>query len=582
MHLSTLLDSTSLKRMAFIYTTLTLFFCSNSIFIFPSTSDFKTFYGYIGENLEKNEMSQKLNFSEGSWYYLKDEELLEFHSNTTGYLDFNPDIQRFYKALYLNAPNRVLVFPKNEDGNQDRRPYVDCSRIVDADDENVIEIYKKDGGIELKEAFKSNSDLNEELELISDELVNTLIKQWNRLPYVNPQITGDISLNSFNNHWAYFENFGSLISTLMFEQNDKYNDMKNNVDSAMWQSFISQSLVRVMRAMYFDDMELLTYKNMTDEEFAFTIAFEPNKLGAFAKIKENDQGLDRLKEYGEAMSTLFFPLTDQMIPLYLESEIKAYLDYYFDVGGLYLSNLLYINNHRQSQKVTFPVHKRDLEFNKQLYSFILEKIQESDGKDDPKSQQFEAIKILLLETKDKFIDLFKKTIDEFYPILSAYMLDTNKETKPQLRYTSLFSHTLTEYKNLETICKNIQKNLPDSYIKYSFDKDEDIKKRFSEFLESRAEELFEDVFTREVLNLVWVMYEFRSWESGLKEEKMWTALGMNPYEERSFEDDRFTMKWMRSLLVLVGEMDYHQERDEEFFDLQKVDLFNFEKKLILI
>lgn len=576
------LDSTLKKCLKKILLILLVASLTTSAKIFPISNDLLSFFKYADKSFEYSDTNTKLNLARGSWYFLKKHSRLEFHCDDVGYLDFNSQIQRFYSTLYLNAPKRIIAFPLNKDQFGLTQPYLDSTMIKSYDDKDLVTIYTSQSGVDLREAFVNNEEFQEAMNLDSEERVNIFKVGWNKLPYVDPQITGDMNLNSFNNKWAIFEGFGSKIYSQMLSHNDKYNQMQNHLLTEIPQTFIYQSLARIMRALYFDKMEMIDYQSLSDDDFARAIAYEPNiKRDLTILVKLDTSNSDLLIQNGIAMKDILMPLAESIAQLYLQSNMTPYLDYYFGTLNPDIKNLSLLYNFRKTRRLTFPVNPKDYALNRSMWSFVITKMKQMQKSPDDKDERIVNFAKLYVETKDKYIAHFKNIFEIFYEKMAFRLKDRGNKTQIKLDLKYLESAEVTTYFYLTGQAKKLQSHPELTQNMYNPENDEQIKQRFLQMVDTKANVLFSDALLREGMNMALNFYEFRSWGTKLPEDPMWSLLSMAPYADKNFDDFKSEMNWVRTMLVVNGEMSYDHARDLQFMNFKDLDLFSFENRLLI-
>jgi hypothetical protein len=117
--------------------------------------------------------------TDGSWYYIKDKKLFEFHPNTIGLVDLTI-ATGFNRFIYVEAPLRVLVYPVESNNG---KPYVDVSQKKDISDENCETIFEnKNNDLPIEELNKAFSEKIKEVFGDEENTLKDLKKRWNVIP----------------------------------------------------------------------------------------------------------------------------------------------------------------------------------------------------------------------------------------------------------------------------------------------------------------------------------------------------------------------------------------------------------------
>jgi hypothetical protein len=136
--------------------------------------------------------------TKGSWYYIVDEKLFEFHANQDGMVDCTK-FSGFNRFVYLEKDVRVVVFPVE---SNEQNPYVDhTKRSSEEEDPNCQVIFENPNN------DMSLSDMNEAFsakvkEVFGDdkEVLSALHQKWNKLPIYYPNLKNS-STDSFENRF---------------------------------------------------------------------------------------------------------------------------------------------------------------------------------------------------------------------------------------------------------------------------------------------------------------------------------------------------------------------------------------------
>ena len=99
-----------------------------------------------------------LDFENGRWLYFKSLARVEFHSNSSGFLDFSSTTSRFYKSVYLGKMTRVLVFPlaAREKVTHKLHPFVDKSALLTHPDQDYQQIFSTSSKKPLSQCFNES------------------------------------------------------------------------------------------------------------------------------------------------------------------------------------------------------------------------------------------------------------------------------------------------------------------------------------------------------------------------------------------------------------------------------------------
>ena len=563
-------------------TAVLLVCCIKPISIFPSNQDLYEFFEYTGGAVEKTKTNQVLNFSKGTWYLLERDNTLEFHSDHPGFLDLNRSLEPFYKTIYLNAPLRVLVFPLTENPKKGfQAPFVASSRVPFQRSDKVHVIYQSNNEVSLEDCFKNTRQLNEALSKFDEQKVQELLAALNRVPLVDPQIPGDGKFNSLENHWGYFQNFGKQMLGVMVTDNSENNQAEAKLLETIADVIMARNLGRMLASMYWKNFNLLFYDGSSDERWAMSLALEPEVITLTKQIKQSEDRKQRFLQLRDQLKDLLFPLAEGLVQFYLSKQMDRYLGVYFDTQPETHSNLTELNTIRRNRHLVFPDIRTEPRFNEEVWSFLSNRFNHAQFKDDEESAGLNALKAQIEDVKSKYSILFSQIFLEFYPEIAARLGDSDEQTAAKVHVDYLKKKKKYLQEAFKTYVPDKVRDLFGNANRYDPQKDDELKVGFGKVMQEKGLFLLMGPLLNEVMNLVWSLYEYRAWEAWLPTHQMWAALELDPFEQRDYKDGFTAENWLRMMLVVVGEIPYREDRDRAFYKYRETPIFSYEKRLII-
>ena len=166
--------------------------CLVSTKIQVRTDDLAPFYRYDPASETYTPTGKSLNYSQGTWYWIRDLHVLEFHPDDAGFLLFDTDDNRDY--LYLEKDRQVLVFPFITNG---KKPYTSQSNKFEYNGETNFDVVFQSS--EPKESLAVN--INEKMaSLVPKEYRGPKIKEWGKVPKYTLLWGVPKVYNEFKNH----------------------------------------------------------------------------------------------------------------------------------------------------------------------------------------------------------------------------------------------------------------------------------------------------------------------------------------------------------------------------------------------
>ena len=532
----------------------------------------KKFFVPIDNGMNYNKIGTGvLDFSKGHWYWLIDENILEFHSNVTGFLDFNSSVQRCYKSMYLEGSKRVLVFPMTPRGSGKYLylPYVDKSRLTD-ENPNIKHIYNPEEGVSLFDAFK-NSELASSMD---NRTLNQMVDSWNFLPYIDPQVSGTVMGNSFSNYWGALIGFGDVLLDLMRNPDVDFDGQQlENLNKV----FIFHGLfVKLATFIFYEDPATMRHFPLKDEaalkSVNLTSLLTPmmNNL-----VKTNSFFKNNLKGYVDELYQIVFPLSEQMVGCFLEADMASYLDSYFAQNIPQIGIKKY-NKDRSKKWTGLNVNTHQHPWNDAVFQYASQKMKNLDQKEDEvevdpqELEKYTQMKSLKEQALLQFREFARRVFDNEFQNIRDYLVQNNKDS-------------ITDSEKFVRIHDKYAKK--DSHLrefgKYAMPSPLNEKDVLAEKLSDKVlDQLFDSVVTLDGVTQVMFLYESRSWGFGLEKWDVLGKLGMDIFSDSA--KNPTTLEWFRTLLVLVGEMSLDLTRDQRYFESDALRIFTVQNRRVLV
>ena len=562
------------KALLFLLTITILPFTSSSIQINNQT---EINFFELNSNNSSNQLQNKLlDFSHGTWLFIKNAKVLEFHSNTSGFLDLGESTDAFYKTLYLEAPKRVLVFPQKHLQNTARRPYIDSSRAWDSENDNVLQIFpppsSEDQGTTLNESF----NLQNVLDLVFPPDDRTqLLKDWNLIPFINPMIES----TKYNPQWGKFKNFWKTMEKIM-------NDNEANIDFISEQEtqikqlkdyIFEQLMSRIIGFLYYEDVKQFMHFSMEKGDFLKAVKVY-GRVGEDISFIENYassiDGSEAIAKYKEDFFNLLHPLMKKMIDLYLSHDPALYFDTFFANNSR--KNLEMMCSRRKMAQTEFPPQPTDWNFSDSVILYANSKIQEAASKDFTDEEELKQLNDELTQTKEKFSAFFIEMFGTLFPAIVEALEEDNQSDNEILIEDQINDYYPFLKQNYEEMTQN-----EDFEMKFESGNDEKLQERFNSI---SINDLLTDVLKLEGMNLIKRVYQLKTFEGPLSKWKGWKSLRKSPpmdIFDSNEEGKKITdLVWFREILVLLGETNYFRGRDDIFFETNGIEIFTDARILI--
>ena len=527
----------------------------------------KNFYVYDTKtNKYTKEGTNFLDFSNGNWYYLKDLDILEFHSLTSGFLNFNNQLEKFYNSIYLEGTKRVLVFPlKTKKGiTNDLKPYIDKSKITGNGDQKIIEVYVKNKSrMSFSDAFNNSKFMS----FIGEMQFRNLIKEWNFLPFLNPKVDGTIVGNSFNNHWGALVGFGRMLLDQMRNPCFSFKQQEQNLITFSKSELLKRLMSKLATFIYYEEARIMNILSKNQGVWLRNIKLKSLLDPMMDHLKQNNKNfMFNLTTYMEELYAIIYPLSEIMLDTYLTSHMRKYLNYYFD--NFEKKGALKHNANRMQTWKEYIYDRVNMSWNHNILNTVITKINKQSFKTSEEQVKYHEISTLINKQIKAFSNFVIKFFDNEFDTIKEY-IDLNDNNN---------------FADVDSFLKfRNQFQLKDSEMrknsKYQRRSNLTSKQTFLKKLDANVlTDLFFNLLGLDGLSQVMIRYESRSWGFSLKNWEIFGKLGMNIYNENTKQSSPFL--WFRELLVMVGEVSYNGKRDKKFFKFQSFKIFAEENRII--
>ena len=491
---------------------------------------------------------ERIDFRDGEWFFIKELNILEFHTRIPGFLDFSDSSRSFYKALYLNNVDRVLVFPQDAAGAT-RVPYVDEPLALETDYE-VVKIYPQ-GPLTLRDAFSDPDVLNL---VFPKEYRAQIVKEWNRLPYLDPQCKGKGTFNSFNNYWGAFFGFDDMLFQAM--KSPQTADTEKGAEEVNKGYMITNILRRVVTLVFEPKKELVNYFYTQEDEVETVLNLEDLKEYLEEHLLESPSTNTRYHYFIENFYVILHTLCEDMAVLYLDLNLTKYLKLVFENSEASHLNLSDWFEEWTALRLNFPISPEVLEWNDDLQIFMKQKLaNSSQASDDIRQNQYKQLETLRQKAETKFNKMFREFLEYFLGVFQNGF-DQPRKQKIQDRFKSKFSK---------------YKPVLDKIISDPEGAKQEHLKALDEFGPSR---IFENFLYMEGNNVSMFYLEERVFKDFLPKWEMWKKLEMPMFENTKFE----VVGWLKKLLVMVGELPREYLDDPQMFSLMDLEIFKITNK----
>jgi hypothetical protein len=317
------------------------------------------FYYDKSKNMNMNR-NEELSMTDGSWYYIKDKKLFEFHPNTVGMIDLTKETG-FNRFIYVEAPLRVLVYPVD---SNDGKPYVDMSQKKDIGNEkpaldfvgNVIEddLSETDENCETIFENKNNEMSIEELnnnfskkinEVFGDEenTLSDLKKRWNVIPRYYPNKAEDSCSDSYINHFYRLKSFRTKMEQswkIVWNKTRKFEFWTENEK----QSLVTFFIKGMLNFMYFDDEDFFYTLNIPLKKKALRLKMDyhwESEHVRFFYANHSEIDADMIQAKFNNIVRDLTKISSKTIYKFFTRENFDYLDFFFkEILGMSMSEKL--------------------------------------------------------------------------------------------------------------------------------------------------------------------------------------------------------------------------------------------------
>lgn len=541
----------------------------------------------------------KFNFAQGTWYLVESEDLIEFHPKFSGFLNFSMGMNKFfYKALYLEAPYRVLVFPFNGSHftYESERPFVDRSLVEFEDEEdepsNALQIYphydeESQTDLSLNQAFQ-HERFTEKME---DQDLADLAKKWNFLPYLNPDLDSYKMSKAFNNNWGAFKEFGDRLLELFKTPLDSSQhsqliaDTKNKAGKVLLTGVLS----RLVRFLYYDDVSQITLgksDHLKSLKAIRTMPFYENIVDNLKKMSSTFN--DKYDQYVERITSIILPVTEELSHLYLPGNMDEYLDFFLPFQNFKSLNLLLAEHDVNRSRLDF--YDVDYSWNVKVVNGWKELIKEAYAQDinDPENLAFKTANANMHKASKNLIELIRELLEEEFDTIGNIIQQLSAEQGKYTQNNKIdydTSQKMDDYIEDDNERQEQKKNSVHERAisarayacKFSKNKKDAY---FGKLVDKELDNLFISLILYEGTGQVMKIFENRSWVTRLDslEAIKLSNLDLN----KNCDDPIGRVLWLREILVMMGEMDYKIPLDNQLFSVEANQIFSAVGRRLII
>ena len=509
-------------------------------------------YDQKKEEFEKSETQfERIDFRDGEWFFVKGLNLLEFHPRVPGFLDFSSGNRSFYKALYLDNFKRVLVFPqKGVDSN--RTPYVDQTQVFN-DDYEAVKIYPQKERT-LRACF-SDDDVFEMIFPANKRA--GLVRDWNRLPFMDPQISGKGTFNSFNNYWGTFLHFNYKCKIGLLSKQSDSTEQNARVTT---KSYIMLNMIRrVFSLIFSDDKELGQYPYLDNKQ-----ALEAEQINNLAKkiqvhLEKNEKTKEKYLELEQKLFDSLYAVSEDYVSFYLLNKIPQYLQFVFDNTSAHLTLKSWYETWKK-HRLNFPRRDWQMPWDSNVLKEINYEIKLI------KSQSVQDVIDRLNQingTRARVEGEFQNLIKE----LMEFLLNSLSETIDEQDREDINGYFESEFKKYQKTYTDINQNFAK------------IQKQVSQKLtQLTPKKIYDNFLEFEGINIAMYWSEERLFNDYLKKWPMWGKMEMKMYGKEEYN----LFPWFRSLLVLVGVLPYDRHKEPWLFENTGIEIFKINNRRVMI
>jgi hypothetical protein len=540
-----------------------------------SSKTLASYFSYKESSKENSKIDQELSMTNGSWYYIKDKKLFEFHPNYPGMLDLTK-VSGFNRFIYLESPLRVLVYPVESNNG---KPYVDVSQKKDIHDktseaykqikefqEDMHEMEVDDNSETIFENKINNKDVNALSDAFSQKIkevfgdnkaeLEDLKKRWNNIPRYYPDKGDNALSDSYNNYFFVFKTFRKRmeepwnITWKSLEENTFWGLLERN-------SFIVYFFTRVMNFMYFND-----------EAFLFEMGIPLEKQAMGLKVKNNwetnkdkyfynpDSDTDKISDLREKMISALMKIGTNTVKRYLSRPNFDYYDTFLKEG--YGRSLKQIQNDQWVEDFTYPKLANTLHKYREMLA------NHSDLMNDLGSPYSGEYKEEMDNLKGWVLELF----DVEYENMGSMMEESPTPQNPEKYFEKLDELKFGDLKKAgsevteEGLVSKFSKDRKDEYVERL--KNADLHRMILEILYV------------ELMPFIKLRFENKFWCHGFIDSMKLADMNMNPYT------DAENLVYARQLAVIFGELpiDPAIDRPSEHKDVSFLDVVEDSRLLI--
>ena len=552
---------------AYVYVILLLLAFTNTQRLLVTEKTTKKFRSYEKAKSDYTTLSTFLDFTEGRWLYFKNLGRVEFHSKNSGFLNWSNSTSRFYKIAWLKGRKRVLVFPLTpREGVAYRNlPFVDKSVLLTHPNEKVEEIFNGSPSQVLSDCFNNSKFAA----AVDPSNFMQLGQAWNFFPFLDPQLPGKMVGNTYTNHFGAVLEFGKEIRSAMVNPNPLFQQEEAQM-LALNKSLLFKGFMNKIGAIvFYEDFEILNFENDNQKKTLQYIRIKSLNENMISYLMQHAPNFkENVNEYVDTLYNLIYPLCEHLFKTFLIKNTDKYLNDYFsdpDIKGIQSNNDKRLG-HWQKYLFDEPV----IDFNAEVLDYIFEKNEKKEDVSQEEEVAFGAIDQMLEDSIQKFNDLAKRVLANTFGEIHKYFEENSPDYLPDL------DEFVAEDPELRQIDQQMRQ--AGHYDRVS--KIKDTQAFLSNIEDSQLQHLFITFLGLEGISQAIMRLEMRSWGTQIKNWKYFSKLSMDIYADSEATPNN--VQWFRQLLVMVAEMDTDAKRDEKFMSFEAFQMFDVERRLLVI
>jgi hypothetical protein len=507
------------------------------------TKDLRDFHQFDQEKSSNEKDGKQLILSEGEWYFIPKTGNLEFHSDNRGMFYF--DTFGHQKVIHLDAPTRVLIFPRTEHNGQ---TYVAKSQVSKSP-KNHIKIFPRQPGDrgnheKLEQAFNYYLEY-----ILSPDQLAQGISGWNNLPYYFIKLDKD-SYWTWDNHYYMLHDFDEKFwGNLKLSEEQQADFSKLFGSSESYIRHINKILTRFAKFLYFGGDENMLYSHGVDMKSIIKSIYVDetinNRLYEFID-KDNSKLLEKINKWMLKFYQILFEITKQAIEHHILEKEDDYINEFFE-NNKDLSFKEHIQN-RYQQRATIPLSRDMMRKNMKMVRDI--NIKFKGTQQEKFTDQFNKMKELLQGmVNDSFLILGNAVSEFIYPL--------TEEHYENVTFNDDMALLLPVYDRMEQSEFGRKFNVND-------------KKKYQQTLKKADwDRIIVDEMMTSMIGTVLNAMETNLYNWVVK----WDLL---PKMKMNLEadDQAETFEWFKRLIMIFGVIDYVPEVDDPRMEFKSISIFD--------